>query len=283
MNPRSSGAQQALRALGSRLREARVQAGLSGRALAVLCGWHSSKVSKIEYATRPPSADDIRIWCRHCGVEHLAEELVASLTNVEGLFLEWRRLERLGFRPLTQSFNAHWEQSSHVRVYAVSRIPGGLQTDEYVRTILRAVRAKRGGVDDIEQAVALRMERQQLLFRGDKKFAYIIEENALRARFGTDEVLAAQLGHLLLLGSLPGVSLGIIPTNANRPFLWPSETFYAFDDDHVGVELLTGRVTVKQGWEVAEYLRAFSELSTIAAHGPPARKLISAAIDALDS
>jgi transcriptional regulator with XRE-family HTH domain len=272
-----------LRDLASRLREVRTQAGLTGRGLSTLCGWHSSKVSRIEHGSQTPTVEDIRAWCRCCAVADLSDELVATLNNAEGLFLEWRRLERLGLRPLAQNFNAHWERSSQVRVYAVSRIPGGLQTADYVRTVLRAVNAKRPGpVDDIEQAVLLRVERQQLLYDASRTFAYILEENALRARFGSDDVLAAQLGHLLVLSSLPNVSLGVIPADARRTALWPAETFYVFDEDHVGIELLTGRLTIRHKREITEYLRAFAQLGQMAVYGAPARRLVTAAIDALD-
>ena len=44
----------------SALGEIRQDAALTGRALARLCGWHESKVSRIEHAKTAPSADDIR-------------------------------------------------------------------------------------------------------------------------------------------------------------------------------------------------------------------------------
>jgi hypothetical protein len=56
--PSSSSAWQARQALGARLGEIRKDAGLTGRALALLCGWHESKVSRIEHARTGPSADD---------------------------------------------------------------------------------------------------------------------------------------------------------------------------------------------------------------------------------
>jgi transcriptional regulator with XRE-family HTH domain len=45
------------RALGMRLREVRLDAGLSARELARLAGWHFTKVSKLEHGTRPPSQE----------------------------------------------------------------------------------------------------------------------------------------------------------------------------------------------------------------------------------
>src|ERR1017187_2219293 len=53
--PSSSSAWQARQALGARLGELRQDAGLTGRALAQLCGWHESKVSRIEHARTAPA------------------------------------------------------------------------------------------------------------------------------------------------------------------------------------------------------------------------------------
>ena len=65
----SSNAQQARQALADQLRDIRLAAGLTGRELAARAGWHGgSKVSKIEHGIRPPSADDVRTWCRVCAV-----------------------------------------------------------------------------------------------------------------------------------------------------------------------------------------------------------------------
>jgi len=49
--------QEARHALGARLREIRLDAGLSARELARLAGWHFTKVSKIEHGKQTPSED----------------------------------------------------------------------------------------------------------------------------------------------------------------------------------------------------------------------------------
>src|SRR5438477_606634 len=67
--PSSSSAWQARRDLGARLGEIRRDAGLTGRTLARLCGWHESKVSRVEHAVTAPSDEDVRAWCRHCGAD----------------------------------------------------------------------------------------------------------------------------------------------------------------------------------------------------------------------
>ncbi len=160
-----STAEQALIALGARLRELRYTAGLSGRGLSGQCGWHGSKVSRIEHGKQVPTVDDIKAWCSHCNAEEHISELVASLHNYESLYTTWQRMERNGFRPLAANLNNLWEQTNHIRVYATSRVPGPIQTAAYVREVLCSLRDRRNVVDDVEQAVELRMARQRLLHR----------------------------------------------------------------------------------------------------------------------
>ncbi|WP_308437439.1 helix-turn-helix domain-containing protein [Streptomyces lacrimifluminis] len=62
MTSPSSSVQEARRALGKRLSEIRLEAGLTKRALANSLGWHESKCSRFESGTRPPSERDLRAW-----------------------------------------------------------------------------------------------------------------------------------------------------------------------------------------------------------------------------
>src|SRR6185437_10555288 len=90
LQPSSSSAQQARQILADRLRELRREAGLTAIELAARAGWERTKVSKIEHATRPPSAETIDIWCRLCGAEDEIPDLIASLRTAEGMWIEWR-------------------------------------------------------------------------------------------------------------------------------------------------------------------------------------------------
>ena len=66
-----------------------------------------------------------------------------------------------------------------------------------------------------------------------------------------------------------------------RP-LWVQETFSAYDDTLVSVELLSAQVNITQPSEIALYLKAFEELRSLAVYGAEARALITRAIDALN-
>ena len=135
--PPSSSAKEAQQALGARLREIRKDAGLSGRALAAATGQHFTRVSKIEHGVQAPSDQDIRDWCRACGVEEQIPDLIATARAVESAYLEFRRQARAGMKRV---LGAHtlplYERTSLFRIYEHNVIPGLFQTAAYCAAML---------------------------------------------------------------------------------------------------------------------------------------------------
>jgi transcriptional regulator with XRE-family HTH domain len=279
--PSSSSAWQARQALGARLGEIRKEAGLTGRALALLCCWHESKVSRIEHARTAPSPDDIREWCQHCRAPSEVDELLASLHSVEDMFVEWRRMEQSGLKHAQQAVLPLWERTKVFRAYSSWLIPGAVQTAAYTTAVLRAIAARRNLPDDTDEAAAVRADRLRLLRECDHRFLIVIEESVLRTVIGGADVMAGQLGHLITVASLPSVSLSIIPMGCERAVMWPAEDFWIFDQAQVNVELISGWLTLTQPREIAAYGKAFSDLTDLGVRGAQARALITKAIDAL--
>jgi transcriptional regulator with XRE-family HTH domain len=77
--------------LGTRLRDIRRDARLTGRALAACCGWHFTKISKLEHGTQNPSEDDLRAWCHACDAADQLPDLIATVRAIESMYIEWRR------------------------------------------------------------------------------------------------------------------------------------------------------------------------------------------------
>jgi len=197
------------------------------------------------------------------------------------MWLDWRRMERTGLRQAQESVRDLFDRTGRFRFYSGCLIPGPVQTAPYVRALLSALRDRRGLIDDVEAATAERMSRQRMIGRGDHRLALVLEESALRARIGSPDVMAGQLGHLLSVAALPWVSIGVIPLSADRSVLHGVEMFFLFDDDQVN-ELVSGFLTITQPREVAMYARLFEELAGQAVYGAAARRLITLAIDALE-
>jgi len=272
--------EQAREALGDRLREIRKDAGLSGRQLAALAGWHFTKVSKLENGKQHPSDDDIRAWCAHCDAPGEITDLTASARSVESMYIEWRRQMKFGLKRPQQARAPGYERARLFRIYEPGLIPGLFQTAGYATAIMTKVIAFYDIPDDLDQAVAARLERQRLLYSGDRRFLVVLEEQALRTRIGGPHVMAGQLDRLLTLMSVRRVSLGIIPSAAER-HTTTTAGFWIFDDDSAQVETVSAEITITQHREIALYAKKFDLLSRSAATGAAARSLILTAQAAL--
>lgn len=277
----SSAAQQARLALADQLRDIRLAGGLTGRALAARAGWHGvSKVSKIEHGVRPPSAEDVQAWCRVCGVPaERTEELLAEQRAVAGMWVSYQRLNRAGLRKAQESIRPVFERAALVRSYQPKIVPGLLQTAAYTAAMLEDARDRQGvHRDDVADAVAERIDRQQVLRQAGHQFVFVIEEPVLRYRVCDPAILRGQLLHLRDVAGLPQVRLGVIPVHADRCTALPREGFVMFDADLVTVELVSGVLSVTQPRQIAMYLRDFTDLARIAVYGRAARALVTDAL-----
>ncbi len=270
----SSAARQAQEELGARLRELRKDAGLSARALAAVTGRHFTRVSKIEHGVQSPSDSDIREWCRACGADDQVPDLIATVRAVESAYLEFRRQARAGMKrvlgPHTVSL---YERTELFRIYEHNVIPGLFQTADYAAAMLSFWIGFLGTPNDLEAAVAARMERQHVIYRRGKHFDVVLEEQALRTWFGTAETQAGQLDRLLAVMSLPAVSLGIIPMMAERTAVG-SAGFWIFDGSLVALEIPTASIEATRPQEIELYAKMFGHLMSAAVFGQAARAII---------
>jgi hypothetical protein len=237
-------------------------------------------VSRIENAITAPSEDDVREWCRACGADDQAADLVASLRTVETMFTEWRRMEGTGLKRAQQSVLPLFERTNRFQSYSPGIVPGLLQPREYTRSVLQATQRRRVAVDDVEEAVEVRMERQAILNDHGKTFGFLIEEASLYHGLGGPEVAAGLLTHLLDVSSMANLSLGVIRRNLNRHSM-QVEGFWIYDGEQVTVELVSGWLQLTQPTEVAAYVSRFGELAADASYGEEARLLIRAALSSI--
>lgn len=267
-------AQQAREALGARLKDLRKDAGITGRALALAAGWHEAKVSKIEHGRQNPTEADLNAWCIHCNCLEQLPDLRATVRGIEAMYVEWRREMRTGLRRLQESFVPLWETTHLFRIYEPGLIPGLFQTAEYATSIISHNIERFKTPNDLEDAVAARMERQRVLYFGDRRFLVVLEEQALRTRVGDAQTMAGQLDRILAVMGLQRVSMGIIPSMGERQ-AWTSEGFWIYDQSKVIVETRSAVLTISQPREVAVYADVFDRLQRSAVFGEKARAVIS--------
>jgi transcriptional regulator with XRE-family HTH domain len=237
-----------------------MDAGLTGRALAAACEWHFTKVSKIEHGAQNPSDEDIRAWCRACATEGEVVDLIATARTIESMYMEWRRALRFGMKQAQQARTPLYEGTSLFRIYEPGLVPGLFQTAEYAETVIGAAIELRAIPNDLDAALGARLERQRLLHVGDRRFLVVIEEQALKTRVGSADIMRGQLDRLLSVMSWQRVSLGIIPAMAPRR-VWTSAGFWIFDQRTVHVETPSAELTITQHGEIAVCSRSASSAS----------------------
>jgi transcriptional regulator with XRE-family HTH domain len=275
-----SNVHEARAALGKRLRELRNTAGITGRELAESLSWPASKVSKLENGRQAPSVQDIRDWTRITGSESEAESLLAALHTLEIQHAEWQSQLRQGLRPLQQQVAEIDARTRSFRVFDPSTIPGILQTAEYARARFAEAAMLFGAPNDVDYAVRARMERQELLYRRDKQFHFVITEATLRYRRSSLEVQLAQLDRLMSLSALPNVKLGIIGFETQF-VVGPWHAFWLRDDRRVTIETFSAELNLAQPQEIELYASIFEQMAAVASYGRTARGIIMRVIDDL--
>jgi len=276
----ASNVHEARSALGHRLRELRQQARLSGRQLAEALSWPPSKISKLENGRQTPSDDDIRSWVRATHGESDTEALLASLHTLEEQHAEWRRILRTGLRPRQNELAELDQKTRNFRAFEATVIPGLLQTAEYARArFAEGIRVLRLP-NDINEAVQSPVKRQEILYRPDKRFHFVLTEAALRMRLCPPEIMLGQLDRLVSFSALPNVRLGIIGFET-RYATSPWHGFWLYDNDRVLVETYSAALNLAQPQEIALYGSIFDELAAVASYGRAARAIITRVIDDL--
>lgn len=275
-----SGFQRAREALGLQLRELRRGARLTGRQLAESQGWHPSKISKIEAGRQTPSEADVEAWAGACARPDLADELTASLRMLEEQYVEFRRLFRAGQRAHQNALAEIEAETGFTRNFENVIVPGLLQTPEYARCILGERLEDVAGVDDLDDAVIARMQRQQALYRTGKRFHFVITEAVLRYLLCPPEVMAGQLDRLVSLSTLTTIRFGVISFQTQLPVM-PIHGFYIYDERAVHVENFTAALKLTQPSEIAAYAKLFGQLAEVARYGAEARALITRALSDL--
>jgi transcriptional regulator with XRE-family HTH domain len=268
--------QQAREALGAHLRELRRGAGLTGKEFAARIGWAPSRVSKIELGQQTPSNADISAWVTASGAPEAVTALQEELTALETFYQEYRRRLRIGMRFRQQEALNAESKARVIRVFDMHYVTAFFQTPAYARHILAKAARFHGAPDDVDEAVAVRMKRQNLMRLPGKTFHVVISEAVLRSEAAAPrEVMNDQLKHLYDSTNLGrSVRLGIIPFAAQwTTFL--DHGFWLIDDSYVIVETIAAELRLTREDEFSSYVKLFNQLASIAVYGSAARTLIA--------
>ncbi|MGW1159403.1 helix-turn-helix domain-containing protein [Streptomyces sp. NPDC002519] len=166
------------------------------------------------------------------------------------------------------------QSATTLRSYEPQLVPGLLQTREYARQVITAMRVDLDA-KQVEALVDVRMNRQAILAREDSpppKLWAVIDEAAFRRIESKPAVLKEQLEHLLDVEPRPNITLQLLPFEIGfHPGLYGSFMLMGFPEpnpDVVWVENLTNSVYFEGSDDVGRYTEVFDHLRATAL-GPP--------------
>lgn len=267
-------------ALGVRLRELRVDAGLTVRQLAAACGWAPSKISKLENGRQTATPVDLETWAAGVGHPESAAELRGRLAGLQSTYRSWRRQLAGGVRVVQDAIGAEHERTSVFRGFSGSVVPGIFQTAEYARHVLTRYAELHRANPDVETGVSSRIRRQDGLYLPGKSYRVLLWEAALYVRICPPAVLADQLDRLLSVNGLRTVELGIIPMAADVRIA-AGDNFWIHDDRVVIAETWHSEMWLDSSEDVALYRKIWETLAVDACRGRTAHRLIAGARAAL--
>jgi transcriptional regulator with XRE-family HTH domain len=264
--------------LGVELRRLREQARLTCENVGQRLDCSGTRISRMETG---------RISVRPGDVRELLEVYGVTGDQAEALVELAREARRKGwwqhFGPVIPSWLEPYlgleAEATRLRDFQSMALPGLLQTEDYARAILRG--APGVPADDIEQQVALRMGRQEVLGGSTPpELCLVLSEGVLRVPVGGPAVLRAQLGKLAEMAGRGQVTLQVLPAGAAAQ-VYPVSSFTMLDfadpadPSVVYTEYLTGGLLLDDPAEVCTYSAVFDQLRAAALGVGPSIDLVA--------
>ncbi|MFE4332899.1 helix-turn-helix domain-containing protein [Streptomyces sp. NPDC056831] len=202
------------RQLGYRLLALREASGLSAEAAGHLAGVSKATVSRYERGKGNVRWNQVDQLCRaYQAPDDEREALVTLARNSKPSDTWW--VPYAGKLPDTMRLLLALEnEASQIRHHSVGVIPALLQTLPYAQAI-KPTPGFELPVADVDDYLALRMKRQEILDRpSPPSYQVVLDEAVIRRAVGGPEVMATQLDHLLRRSQQPHISVQILPFSA---------------------------------------------------------------------
>lgn len=258
-------------AVGGQLRKLREAAGITREAAGDHIRGSHAKISRLELGRTGFKERDVRDLLTLYGVtEEEDRELLLDLVSKANQPGWWHRYSDL----LPQWFETYLgleHASRSIRTFEGQLVPGLLQTEEYTRSVVAL------GHENAEAArrVELRRRRQEILDRpGAPTLWAVIDEAVLHRPIGGQQVLRAQLDHLVEVSGKPNVTIQVLPYAAGgHAAAGSSFTMLRFAEpelpDIVYLEQLTSALYLDRQQDLELYRQVMDRLSVQAE--PPER------------
>ncbi|MFD7688355.1 helix-turn-helix domain-containing protein [Streptomyces sp. NPDC059781] len=254
------------RRLSIELKKLREKSALTCAQVGEALDWSGSKVNRMETGSGRVQPSDIDALCRFYDTSDELREFLKSLAR-EAKTRGWWQVHGAGVPEWFNIYIGLEQDASTLRQYQCEVLPGLMQTTSYVRELHAT--GTYMSAEDIDRAVRVRLERQEMLTRPDAPDAwFIVNEGAVRNVIGDREVMREQLERVLDSAALSSVTLQVLPFDSGTYPVTGSFTMLGFpapeDPDLVYRDGITDAVYLEGEHHVREYTRAFDGLRAAA-------------------
>jgi transcriptional regulator with XRE-family HTH domain len=195
------------RELGKRLRDLRLEHGLTVEEVAAEIMCSATKISRLETGTRRPSLRDVKDLCALYKVDKSTADEFMTIAREAREQEWWTQFEDLNLDP----YLGLEEVASAITSYTMYYIPALLQIEDYTRVIIETI-APRMDPKILQQRVEVRMRRQKRLEETDKpRYRVLLDEAVLYRSVGGPAIMAAQLDKVLEAERQSKVTFQIVP------------------------------------------------------------------------
>lgn len=253
--------------LGSQLRRLREAAGVTRENAGYAIRASESKISRLELGRVSFKHRDVSDLLTLYGVTDEAErEPLLALAKTSSLTGWWHRYSDV-LPGWFQTYVGLEAAAERIHTYEVQFVHGLLQTEDYAHAVVVSGHKRRLPRSEVDRRIALRMERQKLLFSEQAPHLHcVLDEAALRRPYGGQAVMNGQLRALLEFSEFQRVTLQVVPF-AHGGHAAESGAFtllhFAEDElsDLVYLEQLTGALYLDKREEVTAYQRVLDGLA----------------------
>ncbi|MFD0210091.1 helix-turn-helix domain-containing protein [Streptomyces hirsutus] len=254
------------RRLSIELKKLREKSTLTCAQVGQALDWSGSKVNRMETGSGRVQPSDIDALCRFYETSDELREFLKSLAR-EAKTRGWWQVHGAGVPEWFNIYIGLEQDASALRQYQCELLPGLMQTAAYARELHTT--GAHLSPEDIDRAVRVRLERQEMLTRPDAPDAwFVVNEGAVRNVIGDRALMREQLERALDSAALPNVTLQVLPFDAGTYPVTGSFTMLGFpapeDPDLVYRDGITDAVYLEGEHHVREYTKAFDGLRAAA-------------------
>jgi transcriptional regulator with XRE-family HTH domain len=198
------------RYLVNRLKQLRIEAGLTQDEVAAAMGWDRGKMNRLEqrHFKRLNTADVIALAALYKAGDEEAQALAQIARDTKKVSW-WYRYSDVFAGP----FISLEAEAERIEEFSALLVPGLFQTEQYTQALMERSLGVNLAPDEMRTRLKVRAERQRsVLERAAPPHIWVIlDEAVLRRQIGGAEVMRAQIAHLVELSERPTIDIQVLP------------------------------------------------------------------------